>query len=378
VLQATEGRRRALALASQAQSKVDAVLCMAPENIYYFTGFRTMLYTRFNAVLVRMDRPESPVLVVATVDRRLIEDRVWSPPWVSDIAYHGPDSTADVAPTPAAALAPYMRGVQRLGLDSISLSDLEEVRRAAPEADVVQVFDLIDGVRQIKSEQEIEHLRQANKLAMQGMEHARGMLEAGPTTELEIAVQLEAEARLAGADGFGYPTLVSSGAKMGAVHSPALHRPVEPGKPLRVAFGPKYEGYCGDVVRTFCVGQPPAELVRLQDGFLEALGVLLGIVQAGVAVPEMIAKVRAVYEKRGLMGYWRNSIGHGLGLTIHESPRIAGASRSVLAENMVVALEPALTVSGFGGYGQCDIVLITRTGNELLTSGPGGIIAARA
>lgn len=378
MVEAAEGRRRALALVSQAQPAVDAVLCMAPENIYYFTGFRTMLYTRFNAVLVRMDRPEAPVLVVATVDRRLIEDRIWSPPWVGDIAYHGPDSKADVAPTPAAALTPYMSGVRRLGVDSIALSDLEEVKRAAPGAEVVQVFDLIDGVRQIKSAQEIEHLRQANSLAMRGMVHAREMLEAGPTTELEIAVRLEAEARLAGADGFGYPTLVSSGAKMGAVHSPALRRPAEPGKPLRIAFGPKYEGYSGDVVRTFCIGQPPAEMVRLQDGFLEAREALLGMVKAGVAVPEMIAAVRSVYERRELMGYWRNSIGHGLGLTIHESPRIAGASRSVLAENMVVALEPSLTVPGFGGYGQCDIVLVTASGNELLTPGPSGIIVARA
>lgn len=374
MLEAAEGRRRLLALAEQASPDVDAVLCTSPENIYFFTGFRTMLYTRFTAVLVRLDRPDDPVLLALSVDRRLIEDRVWSPIWISRVAYHGTDPLPDVAPSPAAALTPHLTGIRRLGVDSLRLSELEEVRQAAPGVEIVQVAPLVDSLKLIKQAQEVEYLRRANLLAMRGMEQARAMLGAGPVTELEIAVRLEAEARLAGADGFGYPTLVSCGAKMAAVHSPALPRPVEPGQPLRIAFGPMVQWYTADVVRTLCLGEPPGELVRLQDGFLEAQEAVIRLIRPGVAVPELMAAVRAVYERRNLLGYWRNNIGHGLGLTIHEPPKIGGASRMALDKGMVVAIEPSLMIPGFGGYAHCDVVHVTETGCELLTPGLRGIV----
>jgi Xaa-Pro aminopeptidase len=143
---------------------------------------------------------------------------------------------------------------------------------------------------------------------------------------------------------------------------------------LRVAFGPTIAGYTADVIRTFCLGQPADELVRQQDGFLEAQAAVIHLLKPGVAVPELVSAVRSVYERRGLSGAWRNSIGHGLGLTIHETPRIGGTSTAILAENMVVAIEPSLALPGFGGYSQCDVLLITRTGSELLTPGLHGIV----
>jgi len=376
MLEAEEGRRRSRGLAEKVGARADAVLCTNPENIYFFTGFRTMLYTRFTASLIRMEQPEEPVLIAVSIDRRLIEDRIWSPPWVSRIAYHGTDARPDVFATPAAALAPHLAGVRRIGVDSIKLAELKEIKRAAPNAEIVQVVHQIESLKEIKGEQEIGYLRQANRLAMQGMERARAMLVKGPVTELELAVQLEAEARLAGADGFGYPTLVSCGTKMGAPHSPALPRRVEPGKPLRIAFGPTVEGYTADVVRTFCLGQPPAELLRLQNGFLEAQEAVIRLLRPGMVVPELMAAVRSVYEHRSLMNAWRSNIGHGLGLTIHEPPRVGGDSKAVLAEGMVIAVEPSLTVPEFGGYSHCDVLLITATGSELLTPGLRGIVQA--
>jgi Xaa-Pro aminopeptidase len=369
MLDATEGRRRLRALAEKIGGRVDAVLCTAPENIYFFTGFRTMLYTRFTAVLIRMDQPEDPLLIAASVDQRLVEDRVWSPPWTTRVIFHGPDSAPNIVPTPAAAMAPLLAGARRLGVDSIRLSELDEVKAAAPAVDVVPVLSSIETVKEIKGEQEIAYLRQANRMAIQGIETARGLLEQGPVTELEIAVRLDAEARLGGADGFGYPTLVSYGAKINAPHSPALPRRVEPNQPLRIAFGPTVEGYSADVVRTLCLGKPPAELVRLQDSFLEAQEGVMRIIKPGVSVPEMMEVVRSVYARYDLLGLWRNSIGHGLGLTIHETPRINGASTAVLAEGMVVAIEPFVSVPGLGGYAHCDVLLVTRTGSELLTPG---------
>ena len=374
MLDSVEGRRRTRLLAEKVSSDLDAVVCTSPENVYFFTGFRTMLYTRFVAALIRMDSPEEPILIVSTVDRRLIEDRVWSPPWVTRVSFHGPEQSATVASSPALALQPHLHGAARIGVDSIRLSDLGELERAAPGARIEQIAGVIGDLKGIKKEREIEYIRQANGLAMKGLELAADILQGGPTTELEIAVRLEAEARRDGADGFGYPTLVSAGAKMVAVHSPALRRKVELGQPVRVAFGPTVEGYTGDVVRTYCVGQPPAELLRLEGAFLAARDALLGLIRPGVTVPNMLAAVRAIYEDRGVAGYWWNNIGHGLGLTVHEPPAIGGTSEAVLLPGMVVALEPNLLVPGIGGFAHCDVVVVTETGYDLLTDGMNGLV----
>ena len=369
MLSAVEGRRRSLALAEKLGTTMDAVLCTSPENIYFFTGFRTMLYTRFTAALIRMDQPAEPILIAASVDQRLIEDRVWSPPWTSRVTLHGPDSASNIVATPAAALALHLGGVRRLGVDSIRLSELDEVKAAAPNVEIVQVLSSIEPIKEIKGEQEIAYLRQANRLAMQGIETARALLAEKPFTELEIAVRLDADARRGGADGFGYPTLVSWGAKITAPHSPALPRRVEPHQPLRIAFGPTVEGYSADIVRTLCLGEPPKELVRLQDSFLEAQEAVIRLIKPGVAVPELMDAVRAVYGRWNVLDMWRNNIGHGLGLTIHETPRIGGVSKAVLAEGMVVAIEPFVSVPGFGGYAHCDVFVVTKTGTEILTPG---------
>ncbi len=374
MVEANQSRRRSLALVEKIGGSVDAVLCTSPDNIYFFTGFRTMLYTRFTAAFIRVDQPNDALLIAASVDRRLIQDRIWSPPWVSRVVYHGPESTSDVSPTPSLALAPYFAGVRRLGVDSLKLAELEEVKKIVPDLEIIQITSQIESIKEIKGEQEIGYLRQANQLATRGMDHIRSILGTRSLTELEIAVQLETDARLAGADGFGYPTLVSCGDKINAPHSPALVRPIEVGKPLRVAFGPTVQGYTADVIRTFCIGKPPDELVRQQDGFLEAQEAVIRLLKPGVAVPELMNAVRSIYERRSLLGAWRNVIGHGLGITIHEPPRIGGNSQAVLAENMVIAVEPSLALPGFGGYSQCDVLLITKTGSELLTPGLRGIV----
>lgn len=373
-LTADHGAQRGRRLAQQLGGQVDAVLCMSPENIYFLTGFRTMLYTRFTAAYVRLDASDSPVLFAVSVDRPLIEGKVWSPPWTDRVVYHG--THAGIPATPRAALEPYLRGVRRLGVDALRLPDVAIVEQAAPAVQIVNVTAELDTVRLLKGPEEVAFLGQANRLALRGVRTAHDLVAAGPTTELEIAVALDAYARRNGADGFGYPTLVSCGAKMLAAHSPALPRPVEPHQPLRIAFGPTVEGYTADVVRTMCLGEPPAELGRLQDGFLAAQDALLRLLRPGASVPELMAAVRAEYERRDLMPFWRNNIGHGVGLTIHEPPRVGGQSRDVLHEGMVVAIEPSLMIPGFGGYAHCDVAHITGHGCDLLTPDLQGIVRA--
>jgi len=160
---------------------------------------------------------------------------------------------------------------------------------------------------------------------------------------------------------------------MVALHSPPLHRPVEPDQALRVAFGPTIEGYTADIVRTFCLGKPPQELIRLQDGYLAAFDKLIGMIRPGVKAEEMLSTVEDTYSKWGVRSYWMNTIGHGVGITVHETPRIAAGSTAVLSEGMVIAVEPFLVMRGIGGYAQCDVIVVKGSGLEILAHGKQGI-----
>ncbi|HLN11544.1 MAG TPA: Xaa-Pro peptidase family protein [bacterium] len=371
---AEDGKQRIGRLMAQLGGEVDALLCMSPENIYFLTGFRTMLYTRFAAAVVRFDEPDPPALVASSVDRALVTSRVWSPPWTERVVYHG--THPDVAPTPQAAVAPLLQGVRRLGVDSIKLVDAAVIEQACPGVRLVNVAAQIDSVKVIKTPVEVSYLRAANRIAMEGIGRAQALVASGPTTELEVAVELDGFARRQGADGFGYPTLVSCGVKMLAAHSPALARPVERGLPLRIAYGPMVEWYTADVVRTVCAGEPPAQLRRLQDGYLAARDAIFGRLRPGVTSADLLEAAHAEYARRDLLGYWRNSIGHGVGLSIHESPRLGAGSKDQVLAGMVLAIEPALSVAGFGGYAQCDVVHMTDDGFDLLTPGLQGLVLA--
>ncbi len=179
---ADDGKQRIGRLMAQLAGQVDALLCMSPENIYFLTGFRTMLYTRFAAAVVRFDEPDSPALVASSVDRALVASRVWSPPWTERVVYHG--THPDVAPTPQAAVAPLLKGVRRLGVDSIRLVDAAVIEQACPGVQLVNVAAQIDAVKVIKTAVEVSYLRAANRIAMDGIGRAQALVSSGPTTEL--------------------------------------------------------------------------------------------------------------------------------------------------------------------------------------------------
>jgi Xaa-Pro aminopeptidase len=109
---------------------------------------------------------------------------------------------------------------------------------------------------------------------------------------------------------------------------------------------------------------------------LEAYKRLLEIIRPGVKAAALLSAVEEIYTRLGIRSFWRNSIGHGIGITIHEPPRISAGSEVVLSEGMVLAFEPFLIVPGLGGYAQCDVIIVRESGPEIVAEGPQGIILA--
>jgi Xaa-Pro dipeptidase len=346
---------------------LDWVLCMLPENIFYFSGFRTLFYTRFIGVLVPVREERQPVLIAPFIDRNLVEKNIWSPHWLEETVIWGP-GVQYKHDNPLSVLAEYVRPKARLGVDAIQYDFYKQLVKTFPGLEVADLQKEILDIRVVKSEEEIGRIKDAFALTEKIMALVPGMLQK-PMTEIDLAAEINYAALSAGAEGNFYPTLVSAGAKMLAFHSPPLARPIKPNEMIRVAVGLQLDGYGSDVVRHFCIGQPQAEFLALKEAYFEALDVTFEKLRPGVCSTELILSVEKVYRDRGCLDNWGYSVGHGLALTIHEPPRIVRDDQTVLRENMVLAIEPILFRPPHGAFAHCDGVRITANGSEWLSQG---------
>jgi len=343
--------------------KLDWILCTLPENIFYFSGFRTTFYTRFIGVLVPTDSSLEPVLTASFIDRRLIETDLWSRTWFKKAAIWGPGSQYA---THWDVLKDHLSEGIRLGVDAIQLDFYQQLLKAFPGIEVVNLTDEILNVRTVKDENEIETIKKAFALAEDVMDRVPDWL-AAPITEADLAAELNYCALKSGAEAIFYPTLVSCGEKMLAFHSPPLNRPIKENELIRIAFGLQIDGYGSDIVRHFCIGTLPAELEPLRKAFYEVRRIIADTIRPGLNSSDLLKLVEGLYRERGVVDYWLHNIGHGIALTIHEFPRIAGADSTILRENMVLAIEPILALPPYGAIAHCDGVRLTADGCEWLS-----------
>lgn len=362
-----EKMNRVKRLVSAGQGKgLDWILCTLPENIFYFSGFRTLFYTRFVGILVPVKEEGEPVLIVSFIDRKIVEEKFWSPHWFREVALWGP-TPAETYKTHWEALKAYLRPKMTLGVDAIQYDFYEQLVQTFPGLRVVNVQDDILRLRVIKDEDEIRRVREAFSLTERVMAMIPGWLQK-PMTEAELAAEIYRAARLEGAEETFYPVLVSCGPKMLAFHSPALPRPIRNNELIRVAIGFQVEGYGSDMVRTFCKGRRPDGVFPFKEAYFEAHDAVIEMLRPGVRSSSLLKKVEEIYRKRGVVKHWLNNIGHGIALSIHELPRIAGTDDSLLEENMLLAIEPMIACPPHGAIAHCDGVRITANGCELLSS----------
>ena len=319
-----EWRARTMAARRVAQSKgLDFLLLTSPENIYYYSGFRTTLYTRFCCVAIPAG-DEEPTLIIPSVDAQLALRDWWSPTWYPEswVRVYGPSRPVTDY---MVFIRELVRPKSRIGVDSLSYAAYSDMERRIPGLQAVPVNDELNALKQVKSETEIAALRRANEIAVDAHENLREYLnkrarEGQETTELDIALEMDRFAKSQGADGFGYPTLVSFGDKMLAPHSPPLRRVIPRDTVVRVAFGCTYEGYTADVIRTYVIGNPPVSIMKLADAFLSAQQACLELIRPGVTIEDLVDVCKRVYTAKGVLDAWDGPIGHGVGLTITSPP----------------------------------------------------------
>ncbi len=231
------------------------------------------------------------------------------------------------------------------------------------------VTGLVEQLRAVKDEQELQHIRIAAQLADAAVEHALKVVREG-MTEKELAWEIESFLRSRGADALAFNPIVVFGERTALPHGQPSDRPLRKGDLITLDLGAMVNGYCSDITRTFVFGRPNAEQKRLHQAVWDALQRGVEAVRAkqkGSAVDRI---VRQTLKEHQLDKFFLHGTGHGVGLEIHEQPALGKRSKDVLQPNMVVTVEPGVYLDRFGGVRLEEMVLVTEGDPELLTHAP--------
>lgn len=259
------------------------------------------------------------------------------------------------------------KGVHKLGFEEnhVTFSQYRVMDKEIP-AELIPISDVVEKIRLIKSDAEIKIIKVACDIADAAFKHVLDFIKPG-VTELEVANELEFFMRKHGATSSSFDTIVASGYRSAMPHGVASEKVIEKGELVTLDFGAYYNGYVSDLTRTVAVGEVSDELKEIYNIVLEAQ--LQGLEKIGpnMTGKEADAVCRDLITERGYGPNFGHSTGHGIGLEIHEGPALSFRSDTILTPGMVVTVEPGIYVAGLGGVRIEDDIVITESGNEVLT-----------
>lgn len=258
-------------------------------------------------------------------------------------------------------------GIKLLGFEKDSVSyGTYELYKNVIQADLVPVSGLIEKIRLIKTAQEINIIKVACEIADHAFTHILDYIKPGKT-ELDVSNELEFFMRQQGATQSSFDTIVASGLRSALPHGVATNKVIEKGDFVTLDFGALYNGYISDITRTVAVGEPSEKLVEMYNTVLASQLLALEKVGPGLTGIQADAIARDYLTEKGYGEAFGHSLGHGIGLEVHEGPGLSKRSNTVLEPGMAVTIEPGVYVPGVGGVRIEDDILITESGNELLT-----------
>lgn len=225
---------------------------------------------------------------------------------------------------------------------------------------------LVEQMRMVKDTEELAKIRSAVLLGSSLFDRLIEVIRPG-VTELEVAAELEYAAAKAGAEGMSFPTIIASGSRSALPHGRASGQAIPASGFVVCDFGVILGGYCSDMTRTVYVGRPPAEAKRFYEAVLAAQVAAVASVGAGCSEEQVDRAARKLLQKSGLGKYFTHSTGHGVGLEIHEPPRLAAGQKAALRSGMVITAEPGAYIPGKWGVRIEDMVVVTDSGCEVLT-----------
>ncbi|HBG16050.1 MAG TPA: Xaa-Pro dipeptidase [Firmicutes bacterium] len=341
------------------EQEIDGFLATTPENRRYLSGF-----TGSSGVLL-IDEQQAILLT----DFRYLEqaaDQIRTSGF--SVKKHEPK----LWPTVIEEIKAWSKKpTWKWGFESEHLveKDFRFLRENLSSVELVPTEGLINLLRRKKSAEEIDFIKKAVAITDQAWEKVKTEIKPG-RKETEIAALFEYVQRKMGAEGTSFRTIVASGPRSALPHGVASERKLEEGDLVVLDGGALYAGYCSDFTRTIVVGQASSRQRELYNLVLEAQETALTEMRPGMTGKEVDALAREVITKAGYGEYFGHGLGHSLGLAIHESPRLSLTDETILEPGVVYTVEPGIYLPGWGGIRIEDVVVVTDSGIENLTTSP--------
>ena len=258
-------------------------------------------------------------------------------------------------------------GIKSLGFEKEDVSYATyEVYKKAVSADLVPLAGLVEKIRLIKTDEEISIIKAACRIADEAYEHIVTYIKPG-MTELDVSNELEFFMRKRGATSSSFDIIVASGTRSALPHGVATEKIIEDGDFVTLDFGALYKGYISDTTRTLAVGEPSDQLKEIYQVVLEAQLLALEKIKPGMTGKEADAIARDYIASKGYGDAFGHSLGHGIGLEVHEGPGLSFRSNVVLEPGMIITIEPGIYLPNIGGVRIEDDALVTETSLEKLT-----------
>jgi len=259
-------------------------------------------------------------------------------------------------------------GIKRLGFEEnlITYKTYKELTRLIEGIELAPLEGTIEKLRQVKDLEEISNIEKAAAIADEGFAHMLEFIHPG-MTEVEIGLELEYYMKSRGASKLSFDPVIASGKRSSFPHGRATHKVVEAGDFLTMDFGCMYNGYCSDMTRTIVIGMASQKQKEIYEIVLNANILALEAARPGITGEELDAAARKYIADRGYGSYFGHSLGHGVGLEIHELPSISKKGKEPLEPFMVITDEPGIYIPDFCGVRIEDLVVITEDGCRVLS-----------
>jgi Xaa-Pro aminopeptidase len=256
--------------------------------------------------------------------------------------------------------------------DTMTAGAFEKLKSALPAVSIGLSGGLVESLRAIKDKTEIDTLRLAVKMAERVFTSVRAQLR-GDQTELQVANEIDRQVRCIGGSGCSFKPIVAVGPRAALPHARPGASRIDSSPFVLIDWGAIANLYRSDLTRVLITGKVPPKFAKVYNTVLEAQQAAIAAMKPGVMVSEVDRVARAVTEAAGMGKNFNHGLGHGIGLDIHEAPRLGKNHDRPLEPGMVVTVEPGVYFPGWGGVRIEDDVLITRDGHELLSSLPRSI-----
>lgn len=259
-------------------------------------------------------------------------------------------------------------GLSRLGFEDAFMTAAEYTGlcECLKEFNLQPVSKELSTLRMVKTEDELEIMRRAENIADRAFRHVLQFVKPG-VSERDIALEIEYFMRKMGSDGTSFDTIAVSGKKSSLPHGKPDGKLIEMGDFVTMDFGCVLNGYCSDMTRTVVVGKASEEQKKIYNTVKKAQQTGLETIREGISGKDADCAARAVIENAGYGKYFGHSLGHGVGLLVHELPNLSPRSDIILRENMVVSCEPGIYIPDFGGVRIEDMVCVKKNGIENFT-----------